>query len=276
MHIEFSRENFDKLSEYIYRKTGISLSYEKHYEKLKKNLELRFRVLKIDSFRKYFFLIRFEDKNGSEFQELISTITVNETYFYRERYQFDVLVSDILPEIHSKKRDGENIRILCSPCSSGEEPYSVALYLLEDNEIINKRDIELVGIDIDNKIIEKAKEGLYTSRSLHLLSDKERESYFGKKMGNYEIIKDIRDAVDFRIVNVFDKDAMRKLGKFDVIFSRNMLIYFDDASRKEVATTFHEMLNSGGYIFLGHAEYMSRIVSIYTPVKISNVLLYQK
>lgn len=271
-----SKENFEKIKEYIYRKSGIALEYDKHYEKVCKKLASRYEALGIDDFRKYFFKLRFEDKDGSEFQELISLLTVNETYFFRENHQFEVLINHIMPELHAKKRNNELIRILSAPCSSGEEPFSIVIHLLEEKNIVNQRDIEIIGIDIDKSIIEKAKMARYSERSLHALPQEIKNRYFKKSGLFYELLPEYKQTVDFRIVNVFDKPAMLKLGKFDVIFSRNMLIYFDDASRKEVAMTFYEMLNFGGYVILGHAEYMSRIVSVYTPKKFDNVLVYQK
>ncbi len=273
---ELSRENFEKLKEYIYRKSGIALEYDKHYDKIKKKLEGRCSVLGCDDFRKYFFKLRFEDKSNIEFEELMTLVTVNETYFFRENQQFEALVQNILPEIHLKKYKGEAIRILSAPCSTGEEPYSIVLHLLEDNKVVNERDIEIVGIDIDKNVIQKAMTGEYSERSLHELNDKLKSKYFDKKSLSYKIKSDYNGVVDFKVANVFDKANIQALGKFDVIFSRNMLIYFDDASRKEVAMTFYGMLNHGGYIMLGHAEYMSRIVSVFTPVKMGETMAYRK
>ena len=275
MSIELTQENFQKLSEFIYRRSGIALN-DSHYEKLVKKFQLRCKELDIDNFRKYFFLIRFEDEDGEEFQELINTLTVNETYFFRENHQFEVLTKYIIPQLHHLKKDNDAIRILNAPCSTGEESYSVAIHLVEDDDIINKRDIEIVGIDIDSKVIDKAKRGLYSDRSLHAIPKELQKKYFNSKMGYNEIIKDFRDAIDFKVENVFSKSDMRELGKFDIIFSRNMLIYFDDASRKEVAMTFYNMLKPNGYVILGHAEYMNRIVSVFNPVKYDNVIVYQK
>jgi chemotaxis protein methyltransferase CheR len=181
-----------------------------------------------------------------------------------------------LPEINNKKAKNEPIRILSAPCSTGEEPYSIAIYLLEDNVLVQNRDFEIFGIDIDSEVIKKAQTGLFGERSLHSLSEDIKNRYFKKKMSFFEIDKDLRDVITFKKANVFDKDDMRNLGKFDVIFSRNMLIYFDDASRKEVAMTFYDMLNPKGYILLGHAEYMNRIVSVFEPKKIDHHLIYQK
>ena len=274
--VDFSKENFAKLSEYVYRKSGIALEYDKHFEKVNKKLVSRAKELNLENFRKYFFNLRFEDKEGKEFQELMNAITVNETYFFRENYQFEILVNNLLPEIHSKKPKNEPIRILSAPSSTGEEPYSIAIHIVEDNTIVNDRDIEIVGIDIDSNVIEKAKRGLFSDRSVHAIPKQVFNKYFSKKMGYNELSSDLRGAITLSQCNIFDKEQIRKLGKFDIIFSRNMLIYFDDASRKEVAMTFYDMLNNSGYILLGHAEYMNRIVSVFNPKKYNNHLVYQK
>lgn len=271
-----STENFEKIGEFIYRKSGISLEEDKHYDKLAKFIDKRAAELGVDSFRKYFFQLRFEDQDGSEFQELMNGITVNETYFYREKEQFEVLANIILPELHAKMPAGQPLRILSSPCSTGEEPYSMILHILGEAKVVEERDIEVVGIDIDSTVIEKAKISKYTERSIHAIPQSTLNQWFRKKGLGYELSEDLQGSVDFQVCNVFDKTQMRKLGKFDVIFSRNMLIYFDDASRKEVAMTFYDMLNPGGYVLLGHAEYMSRIVSVFKAKKVDTTLIYQK
>lgn len=271
-----SKDNFAKIGEFIYRKSGIFLEEDKHYEKLAKYIDTRAKVLEVDNFRKYFFKLRFEDKSGEEFQELMNAITVNETYFYREKDQFEVLVEEILPSLHAKIPASRPLRILSAPSSTGEEPYSIVLHIVEEGNLVEQRDIEVVGIDIDSTVIEKAKKAKYTERSVHAIPKGVLAKWFKKKALGYELVEDLHGTVDFKVANVFDKTEMRKLGKFDVIFSRNMLIYFDDASRKEVAMTFYDMLNPGGYVLLGHAEYMSRIVSVFKAQKINNTLIYQK
>ena len=271
-----SKENFAKIGEFIYRKSGIFLEDDKHYDKLAKYIDSRAEELGFDNFRKYFFKLRFDDKEGDEFQALMNAITVNETYFFREKDQFEVLVNRILPELHESMPANRPLRILSSPCSTGEEPYSMILHIVEEGEVVEKRDIEVVGIDIDSTVIEKAKAAKYSERSVHAIPKPILGRWFDKKSLSYNLSEDLQGTVDFHVANIFDKTQMRKLGKFDVIFSRNMLIYFDDASRKEVAMTFYDMLNPGGYVLLGHAEYMSRIVSVFDAKKIDNTLIYQK
>ncbi len=271
-----SKENFAKMSEFVYRKSGIYLEEDKHYEKLAKYVDSRASELGVDNFRKYFFKLRFEDKEGDEFQSLMNGVTVNETYFFREKDQFEVLVNRILPELHERMPASKTLRILSSPCSTGEEPYSMILHIVEEGKVVEERDIEVVGIDIDSTVIQKAKKAKYTERSVHAIPKSILAKWFKKKSLGYELGDDLQGSVDFQVANVFDKTQMRNLGKFDVIFSRNMLIYFDDASRKEVAMTFYDMLNPGGYVLLGHAEYMSRIVSVFKAKKIDSTLIYQK
>ncbi len=271
-----STENFEKIGEFIYRKSGIHLENEKHYDKLAKYIDKRATELEVDNFRKYFFKLRFDDNDGIEFQELMNAVTVNETYFFREKDQFEVLVESILPDLDKIMPKNRPLRILSSPCSTGEEPYSMILHIVEEGELIERRDIEVVGIDIDSTVIEKAQKARYTERSIHAIPKDILARWFVKKNLAYQLGDDLMGTVDFQVANIFDKQMMRKLGKFDVIFSRNMLIYFDDASRKEVAMTFYDMLNPGGYVLLGHAEYMSRIVSVFNAKKMGKALVYQK
>ncbi len=271
-----STENFSKMSELVYRRSGILLQNEKHFEKLAKFIDARALTLGLDSFRKYFYKLRFDDNDESEFQELMNAITVNETYFYREKDQFEVLVNNVLPELDTNTKDLRPLRILSAPCSSGEEAYSIILHILEEGVVVEKRDIEVVGIDIDSTVIKKAIQGSFSERSVHAIPKNILAKWFKKRSLSYDIHENLRGTIDFKVANVFDKIQMRKLGKFDVIFSRNMMIYFDDESRKQVAMTFYDMLNPGGYVLLGHAEYMSRIVSVFNAKKIDTTLIYQK
>lgn len=272
----FNKGNFPKLSEFIYRKSGIYLEESKHYDKMEKFIIGRITELEYADFRKYFYHLRFEDQKGIEFQELMNAVTVNETYFFREHDQFEVLVNDVLPELDRKRAKSEPLRILSAPCSTGEEPYSMVLYLLEEANLIERRDIEIIGIDIDSNVINKAQDGKFSERSVHAIPPNQVKSYFKKVGYGFNLIPDLIGTVDFKVVNIFDRAEIRKLGKFDVIFSRNMLIYFDDASKKEVAMNFYDMLKPDGYVFLGHAEYMSRIVSVFKAKKFGTTMIYQK
>lgn len=270
----FKEADFQKLCDVIYRRAGISIDVKK-FQSLKSKIDVLLTKYHYTDFRSFFHDLRF-DKNKDLMQELMNSITVNETYFYREAYQFESLIKDILPKIAATRRHEEPLRILCAPSSTGEEPYSIALSLMDDNKLINERDIELVGLDIDSSVITRAKNGFYLSRSTQFVPKHLLSEYFTERNSGYQLVDFIRDAVNFQVVNVMDKAAMKRLGKFDVIFCRNMLIYFDDSSRQEVAMTFYEMLKPKGVVFLGHAESMNRIVSVFKTAKSFDSIYYIK
>jgi chemotaxis protein methyltransferase CheR len=264
-----------KLRDLIYRRTGIYIE-DKKLDQLERKVERLLEKEGFKTFRDFFHEIRFR-KNQRLMQELINAITVNETYFFRENHQFKALVEEVLPELIQKRPPNEVIRILCAPCSTGEEPYSIALTLLDEGNLIQQRDFELVGIDIDSSAIKKAKEGIYSLRSVKLVPEHLLKKYFKKIDDNhYQIDEFLRSVVEFKVMNVLDTYAMLSLGKFDVIFSRNMLIYFDERSRKMAVMNFFKILKPGGYIFLGHAENMSRITSVFRTVRLKNAIAYKK
>jgi chemotaxis protein methyltransferase CheR len=266
--------DYEKLCDMIYRRAGISIDIKK-YMVLKVKIELLMGRYLYVNFRSFFHDLRF-DTNKELMQELMNVITVNETYFYREAYQFDALVQEVLPKLSAMRPMNEPLRILCAPSSTGEEPYTIALSLLDEDQLINQRDVEIIGLDIDSTVIHKAKLGFYLPRSVQFIPKHLLDKYFTEKNSGFQTSDFIRSTVNFQVINIMDKVAMKKLGKFDAIFCRNMLIYFDDVSRKEVAMTFYEMLNPKGVVFLGHAESINRIVSVYKTAKSHDSIYYVK
>jgi chemotaxis protein methyltransferase CheR len=269
-----SEPDFEKFREFFYRKTGIQFEPSKRYF-VDKRLEERIEVTASTSFRNYFTKLRFE-ASGEELQQLTNLMTVNETYFFREEYQFQCLVKSILPEITARKTDERPLRIWVIPSSSGEEPYSIALYLLEYWAGINDWNIEIISSDIDTKILAQARQGLYSERSVHHLPEKLLRKYFKRNAGGYQICDDLREAVEFTRVNLSERADTRAYRDFDVIFCRNLLIYFDDVSRKAAAETFYDAMKPGGYICLGHSESMSRFSSLFKVRKFPEAIVYQK
>ncbi len=274
-NINITKEDFLKFREYFYRKTGILFDESKRYF-VDKRLAERIQKTGCKNFREYFIKLRF-DKSGIEFERLVNAMTVNETYFFREEYQFQAMVNEILPEITKKKREGELIRIWSIPSSSGEEPYSIAIYLLEYWPDINNWDVEIVASDIDTNMLEKAKEGKFSQRSIQNIPPHLVKKYFTHNgNGQYQICKDLRDSVEFKRVNIVDPLQTKAFRNFDLIFCRNMLIYFDDVSRKIAAETLYDALSPGGFVLLGHAESMSRVTSIFKIRRFRKCIAYQK
>jgi len=269
-----SQPDFEKFREFFYRKTGIQFEPSKRYF-VDKRLVERIELTDSGTFRNYFTKLRFE-ASGEELQHLTNLMTVNETYFFREEYQFQCLVKSILPDIVSRKTDKRPIRIWVMPSSSGEEPYSIALYLLEYWTGINDWDIEIIASDIDTKILAQARAGLYSARSVQQLPELLLRKYFERSTNGHQICDDLRNAVEFTRVNLAERADTRAYRDFDVVFCRNLLIYFDDVSRKAAAETFYDAMKPGGYICLGHSESMSRVSSLYKVRKFPEAIVYQK
>ncbi|MCJ2066192.1 chemotaxis protein [Methylobacterium sp. J-088] len=266
--------DFVRFRDYFYRKTGIMFADNKRYF-VDKRLQERMQVTGQTLFRDYFNTIRFQ-ASGQEFQALVNLMTVNETYFYREEYQFRCLVQSILPEVTRRKRPGETVRIWSVPCSTGEEPYSIAFQLLDTWAEVDRYDIEIVATDIDTTVLEQAKRGLYGDRAVQHVPRATLERFTRRVGGAYEVIPDIRESIAFARVNLSDSLSTRQFRNFDVVFCRNLLIYFDDASRRDAAQTIYEALNPGGFVCLGHSESMSRISSLFELRKFTEAIVYQK
>ena len=272
---EITDAEFERFRDFFYRKTGIRFEDSKRYFVDKRLIE-RIRKTDHESFRSYFTFMRFQ-ASGEELQELINIMTVNETYFFREEYQFECMVEDVLDEIVQEKGKDSEIRIWSIPSSTGEEPYSIAIYLLEYWSGINDVDVEIVSSDIDSKVLERCRQGIYSKRSVQHLPAPLLKKYFTRLAnGSYQICSDLRDSIRFSQVNLSETSQVRSYRNYDLIFCRNLLIYFDDASRRQAAEVFYDALNPGGFIFLGHSESMSRISSLFKVRKFPKAMAYQK
>jgi chemotaxis protein methyltransferase CheR len=272
--ISISDDDFLRFREFFYRKTGIQFEESKRYF-VDKRLVERIEKTGCDTFRHYFAMLRGEG-TGVELQALVNLMTINETYFFREDYQFDCLINSILPEIVATKTDGSPIHIWILPSSSGEEAYSIAMCLLERWPGISTWDVELISSDINTNILDQARAALYTPRSVQHVPRAYLQKYFRPVGENYQLADDLRCTVEFTRVNLMDAADVQPYHDFDVIFCRNLLIYFDDLSRKQAAETFYEALRPGGFICLGHSESMSRISSLYTARKFPEAIVNQK
>jgi chemotaxis protein methyltransferase CheR len=272
--IAIGDDDFLKFREYFYRKTGILFEESKRYF-VDKRLVERITTTASANFRAYFTMMRFQ-ASGAELQALINLMTINETYFFREEYQFQCLVNSIMPEIVARKKGGGPIRIWVIPSSSGEEPYSIAMCLLERWAGIHNHDVEIISSDIDTKILDQARAGLYSARSVQHVPKPYLQKYFRQTAHGFQLVDALRGAVEFTRVNLMEPAEVRPYRKFDVIFCRNLLIYFDDVSRKQAAETFFDALQPGGFICLGHSESMSRISSLYKVRKFPEAIVYQK
>jgi len=266
-------EELTRLSTFVYRRTGMLFEEKKRYY-IDRRVAERISVTGSRTFAGYYELLR---DNDDEAQELINSFTVNETYFYREEHQLRCLSRSLLPHVVRNRRPGDLVRILSMPCSTGEEPYSIALWLLENWLMVDVYNIEIVGSDIDTGAIAAALEGRYGVRSLARLPADVIHSYFEEEVrGQRVLIKDIRESVRFTRSNLVDRSSVTALGRFDIIFCRNLLIYFDESSREAAADNLHEALQPDGFLCLGHTESMSRISGKFSMRRFEDAIVYER
>jgi chemotaxis protein methyltransferase CheR len=269
-----SEEEFRRIAEFLYRRTGMVFTESKRYF-VERRITERMAATANDSFSAYFAYLRGEPRG--EVEQLINAFTVNETYFYREDHQLECMTKDLLKERTLIKTAGDTIRIWSSPCSTGEEPYSIAIWLLENWPLVDAYNIEIVGSDIDTRALEAAAEGIFGKRALMRLSTELIGRYFHPiDEDRWRILDDLRQSVRFSRVNLIEPRDTRAEGRFDVIFCRNVLIYFDDEARRVAAENLYDNLLPGGYICLGHTESMSRISPLFEVCRYSNAIVYRK
>ena len=272
--VRISSEEVERFCDFLYRRTGLSFSESKRYF-IDRRLEERIAATGSPSFQAYFSLLRADADHEIEY--LVNSFTVNETYFYREDHQLRCMTSNLLGAIVRQRPPGSTIRIWSIPCSTGEEPYSIALWLMENWPQVDNHNIEIVGSDIDTRALRAAAEGIYGDRALMRLSRVIVDRYFKPVAdGKHEIDEGLRNSIEFTRVNVIEPKDMARYRDFDLIFCRNVLIYFDDASRRQAAENLYDCLRPGGYICLGHSESMSRISPLFSVCRFPDAIVYQK
>jgi chemotaxis protein methyltransferase CheR len=269
-----TQEEVKRFCEFLYRRTGMLFSDSKRYY-IDRRLAERIAATGSPSFQAYFATLR--SGADHEIEYLINTFTVNETYFYREDHQLRCMTSDLLDNLVPRKKSGEPIRIWSIPCSTGEEPYSIAIWLMENWRDVDQYNIEIVASDIDTRALSAAMEGIYGNRALMRLTQHVITRYFEPIAGDrHRIDQGLRDSIQFTQANLVDSQDMARFGGFDIVFCRNVLIYFDDASRRIAAENLYDSLNPGGYICLGHSETMSRISPLFSVCRFSEAIVYQR
>ena len=263
----------ERLCAFLYRQTGMAYGESKRYF-IERRLVDRMARTRAPTFSAYFAMLRI---NPVETEALINSFTVNETYFYREDHQLRCLAGSILPELVSRRTPGALVRLWSVPCSTGEEPYSLALWLLENWSLVDAYHIEIVGSDIDSRALEAAKAGFFGERSTARLPTGVIKTYFEAAVGDTRrIIADIRESVTFTAANLVDSTTMAAQGRFDVVFCRNVLIYFDEASRLVAADNLWRALHPGGFVCLGHTESMARISDRFAVRRFPEAIVYQR
>jgi len=274
--MELTAEQYSKLSRLIYRKLGLLFDEKKAYF-LNKRITSRIAALGLNDADEYLFLLGFRDLSGDEMQALANLVTTNETYMFREFDQLAVFADYCLPEVIAarSRTPHRSLRIWCAGCSSGEEAYTLAIIVREVFPESESWKIEITATDIDENVLARARVAEYGDRSVKGVPTA-YTSHLTKTATGYRVIPTTASLVRTMKLNLSESQQMKSMRHYDFIFCRNVLIYFDDESRRNVLNHFYDALNPGGYIFLGHSESVGRITSAFRLKKAEGHLLYVK
>lgn len=273
-HLELPDDVFRQLRDQIYKRTGMFFSDTSKYL-IQKRLSPRAKELNFDSFQKYFYFLQYDSRSEAEFDHIYDLVTTNETYFFREPAQLAALVEEIIPELLARKQI-KKVRIWSAGCSSGEEPYSIAI-LLEEAGLYGKASIEIFGSDLNQQVLAKARRGIYRESAFRATSPAIRDRYFTKEPDqSWRISDEIRNRISFGRLNIYDDARVSLVGYLDVVVCRNVIIYFDDSSKKAVISGFYNRLVEGGYLLLGHSESLISLSTQFKLRHLKNDMVYQK
>jgi chemotaxis protein methyltransferase CheR len=272
-----SEQEFRLLRDFIHERFGIYFE-DNQRGSLRGRLVGRLASLDLESFEEYYQYLRFGPQRAEELARMVSHLTNNETYFYREAPQLHVFAEHILRQIKERKAaDGSRtLRILSAGCSSGEEAHTIAMIVYDSGQFFWSWEVQIIGMDVDQAALEKARRGVYFHNSFRSLNPSLAERHFVKQVSGAAVKEQLRRLVHIRSGNIVDPASYEGLAGLDAIFCRNVLIYFSDAMILKAVRLFYEALAPGGFLFLGHAESLSRITDLLTPIRFQGAMVYQK
>ncbi len=275
--LKMSDAEFRMFCELLRERSGLHFDDETRFL-VEKRLSRRVHALELGSFAAYHYHLRSGLEGDQEFSYVIDELTTNETYFFRERRQLEALVCEILPSMLDQRRaEGSSrpVNIWSAGCSSGEEPYSIVMMSMERG-MIPGTDLHVYASDISGNMLRKSRAGIYREASFRETEAHMRERYFSEKDGLFSTRDDIKQHVDLTQLNLLDRSKIALLGAMDVILCRNVIIYFDLDTKKEVIQTFHDKLRPGGYLLLGHSESLINVTSAFELSHLQRDLVYHR
>lgn len=256
---QFTDQHFNSLRELVGEHTGISLSDQKR-DLLYGRLTRRLRALGLQGFDEYCGLLN--DSSGSELQEFINAVTTNLTSFFREKHHFEYLKNTLIPSLKEQNRLRE-MRIWSAGCSTGEEAYSIAMILRECIPDVDRLNIEIIATDLDTNVVRTAANGVYDEKRVEGMSEERKKRWFlrgiGANDGKVRVRPELREMISFGQLNLMKPWPINE--KFDFVFCRNVVIYFDKPTQQVLFKRFSELINSQSCLFIGHSETLHKVSS---------------
>ncbi|MDX1812761.1 MAG: protein-glutamate O-methyltransferase CheR [Gammaproteobacteria bacterium] len=269
-----SETEYNTFREYLESITGIVLGDSKHYL-ISSRLS---RIMDEGDFSSYTQLLDEVKKSANTGlrERVVDAMTTNETMWFRDIYPFEVLKNELLPQFANRR--GMPLRIWSAACSSGQEPYSISMTISEfqaANPGAFPGGVQITATDISGAMLKYSQQGVYDNAALRRGISPERQARFFRAKGdNWEVIPEIKTRVSFKALNL--QQSYTALGKFDLIFCRNVLIYFSPEFKKDILHRLADQLSPEGYLFLGSSEAPTRYTDIYKMIRTSKGVVYQK
>ncbi len=272
-----SDETFHLLRDLIHKRCGIYFTDVKKYL-LENRLLRRLEGRNLKSFEDYYYFLLYDPEREVEFLNLIESIVTNETSFFRDLPQLEAFRKGIVPSVmeYKQKLSKKEINIWSAACSTGEEPFTIAMILLEDDIAEKGWKVEILGSDISEKVLKSAIRGVYEKYSLRNTPERYISRYFSNSGDCYVVNQRVRQLVRYRRINLMDPLETRTVQNMDIIFCRNVLIYFNDQSKRKVLNHLYDSLVEGGYLILGFSETLHNITRLFKPVSFERSVVYQK
>jgi len=273
-----TNEQFLQLRDFIYEKSGIYFADSKK-SLLENRLTFRLKAYNFTDYEKYYYLLKYDPQAAKELRALYDTITTNETSFFRSPPQIEAFAEKALPDVMARReKAGEKtLRLWSAGCSTGEEAYTLGIVLKEVlKDSFREWDIKIYASDISEKALRSAKLATYSEYALRGVPAEIRQKYFKSENSQFVVTDEIRALVELQFLNFMDSARMQLMKGFDIIFCRNVLIYFDDAARKKIVSHLYDNINPGGYLFIGHSESLHNITRAFKLVHFPGALGYKK
>ena len=276
--VKVSDEEFRQLRDFIYSQCGIFIGENRKYL-IENRLAIRIKELNLTSYSEYYNFLRFDPNKRAELSKLFEVVTTNETSFYRNPPQLQIFQEVVLRETIETLRQNrqKKLRIWSAGCSTGEEPYTIAIII---HELLRQEvlawDIKITANDLSEAVLASARRAVYTEYALRTTPKEIIAKYFIKENNNYKLDTKVKHLVSFGQINLNDKLQLARVERSHIVFCRNVIIYFDDDMKRRVINAFYDNLLPGGSLLIGHSESLHNISRAFKPEHHKGTIVYRK
>ena len=271
---KLSPDTFKQLRDLIYEKTGIFFQDNKTYL-LESRLLPRLHACRCQTFESYLNFLRFDAYRDREVTELYTVITTNETYFFRDEAQLESFMKVMVPEVMKTNAATKQIRIWSAACSTGDEPYTLAL-LLRDYPPLAGWTIDILATDISENVLTIARTATYSTHSLRKVPPGMLAKYFTGKKEQQTLVPQVKGMVRFMNVNLYDRPRLKLIRGIDIVFCRNCLIYFDDKAKAQIVSDLRDALRPKGYLTIGFSETLHDTTGHFKTIHAGRSVIHEK